>query len=365
MVQVPKRPLILLVCMLWCCFAPALAHAALPAWQQVAEQVAQAGEQLPGLRVLGQEGVVMRGVSFLEHLPAGSYACEAVMETGGVAFRYPLKLKDSEAGWRIVWAPDEAFTRRYVNVIKAKVFAPVPAHVPLWARAPRMPAMPVILTKHAIFTPFGELPLDRVRALDPALPGAAIAPPQAYPDHIKRWLSAYLEGEAGAVGVDLLADASVSWQDVNRVVFGGAGEGFYKIYLVGQGPDGALRAIESAAPVFDAIPGVKGTPPLTVGLFMDGAHGPGVRVGYRETDFGTGSCRPDRTLCVGGPEEFSKGLEGLMPKITGPKPAIALFATTGEMTLGQVLPWMSEVARIVGVPAQRVFMAFVSGGPTR
>ena len=96
---------------------------------------------------------------------------------------------------------------------------------------------------------------------------------------------------------------------MTRIVFGVSSVGFYKLYLVSSREDGSLGAVETAAPIFGSLPGVKKPVPLVLGYYpLEGQTGFRVSQGSAVLE-DEGACDPEMSFCVADGGEFGMGAE--------------------------------------------------------
>lgn len=328
----------------------------------------QSGEQTEGLRALAARGARVEEILSLDALPRGGWAAELAISFQGMSARYPVKLARTQGAceqWRVVWAPSAEFSTAMLNVL-ASGQLPTTAASPEWHSALRLPALPILLTRDRIFTPYGSMlaaPEPSPSALSPARPQrSAISPPPALLKHTQRWLDSFLEGDEGAAAVDVIADGRASWRDLTRVVFGVSSVGFYKLYLIARQGE-RLAAIETAAPVFGSLPGVQEPVPLVL------AYAPlSMRAGFRVSQGSVileepDTCDPGVSFCADASAELSERLKSIAQRMRAknPKnPAYAMFATTGEVTLASALPWLEVTGAGLGIAQRRVFIGYIA-----
>jgi len=198
--------------------------------------------------------------------------------------------------------------------------------------------------------------------LDTTQKGASIAPPPTLVKHTKAWLEKYLENDEGAASVDVIADRRASWQDLTRVVFGTSSVGFYKLYLVTSREDGSLGAVETAAPIFGSLPGLKKPVPLVLGYYpLEEASGFRVSQGSAVLE-DEDSCDKEMSFCIADGGEFDKRLAALAAGMRAKKPdnpSFAMFATTGDVTVGAAMSWLERVGAGLSIPQRRVFIGYI------
>ena len=369
-----------------CLTAPAVARAEPSGAATIPEAITRAAESGSeawlGLAALKERGAEVGSLLTMEALPEGGLAAEIEVRFKGYAFRYPIKLKrltaePSEAcasnSFALTWAPDEAYTRALLNVVSAGAlpgYDGVSAHQE-WVDMARLPALGLVVTAQKIFTPYGAIAWSDLEGeLDSSAPGAEVAPPQALSAHTRRWIQEYFEGEPGAAAVDLIADKRVSWQQLNRLVFGVSALGLYDLnLLVADASSGSLKAVESAAPIASALNQGEHQAPLVLGYYPLAPGQSGAPHGWRvsqgeallsgEQEAG---CDQEMSFCTEDVEAFAARFSALSARMREKKPgnpSFALFAATKEVTLEQAMPFLQLAAETLGVAPGRVLIGYI------
>ena len=322
-----------------------------------------------GLMTLMRRGANIQSLRVVERLPRGGYGAEVAFTYRGDTMRLPVKLARTGGtpecpGWRVTWAPDAEYVMALLNLTTAQgaliTLDEGPAQTS-WGDLTRLPALPIVITRRRVVSPYGPVDFSEIQDIDPSLPGASLAPPPTLSRHVARWGKEYLEGEPGAAHVDLIVEARVSWQDTNRVVFAVAAEGLYKLSLIARCPRG-LCAVDAAAPVFDGLPALRGKKPLVIGLYpLKGQMGLRVNQGealLREED----TCDPEMSFCVGNLAQYDARLSAMTEKMRAKSPnnpAFAVFAAPGEVTIGELAPWLVHLSPAIGVASTRIFLGYI------
>ncbi len=353
------------------CAATPAAYAAAPS-PHAALDAAFASSEDDALTALRTRGATFDEVLVMEQTSAGVLAAEVALGWKGRTMRYPLMLKrrdDPEtscAQWEVAWTPTIEFTMALGNMATSGQLPEV-AEAPSWHQAQRLPTLPVILTRYQIITPYGSVRINEAtEGVDAARRGAAIAPPPELVTHTKRWLNEFLAGNESAASVDIITDRRASWQDLTRVVYGVASEGMFKLYLIVQTSKG-LAAVETAAPIFDSLPNVTRPVPLVIGYVPQPESAAPEEIGFRISQGSAvledeDACAPKMSFCVTDTSGFAARLETLGETMRAKKPgnpAFALFATTGEVTVGEALPWLATVGEALGLMQRRVFIGYI------
>ncbi len=349
-----------------CMLATSAQAEELAASPMIAARAAFDGQMTPGLGALAKRGATFEGVLALDALPGGGWAAEVELSYKNLSVRYPVKFERSDAGgcdnWTVSWTPNEAFSTALLNMASSGAL-PEAASAKPWSEHSRLPSLPILLTRDKMITPYGSIDIQRELAeLDTTQKGASIAPPPTLVKHTKAWLEKYLENDEGAASVDVIADRRASWQDLTRVVFGTSSVGFYKLYLVTSREDGSLGAVETAAPIFGSLPGLKKPVPLVLGYYpLEEASGFRVSQGSAVLE-DEDSCDKEMSFCVADGGEFDKRLAALAAGMRAKKPdnpSFAMFATTGDVTVGAAVSWLERVGAGLSIPQRRVFIGYI------
>lgn len=344
--------------------------------------------ELAGLRALKERGAAISDLLTVEHLPSGGVAAEVLVTFKQRALRYPVKFERTEiiasqqdgctlaredlstrGGWRVSFAPSEAFTSAFLNVITSGALPPVDTSresaLEAWHAVARLPALPVVVTQKTIFTPYGKFAWSEMEdEIDPSSPSAEVQPPQALVKQTRRWTNEFLEGERGAAAVDLVMDGRASWQQLNRVVFGVSSMGLYRLSILLSEGEKGLRVLEASAPVFDVLKLEGGTPPLVLGYYplrQGTPHGWRVSQGQsilKEPD----TCDEEMSFCTDDVAAFYTRFEALAARMRSKKPenpSFATFATTRDVTLSEALLFWQHAGAALGLPSRRVFISYI------
>lgn len=345
-------------------------------------------KELAGLRTLKERGAVIADVLTVEHLPRGGVAAEVLVTFKQKSLRYPVKFARTESfsntqdgceidekdrpaqgGWRVSYAPSSEFTSALLNVITSGALpsydASIKQELEVWHEVARLPTFPVVVTQKTLFTPYGKFAWEDLEdEIDPSSPSAEVQPPQALVTHARRWTEEFLEEEQGAASVDLVMDGRVSWQQLNRVVFGVSSMGLYRLSILLSETTGALRVLEASAPVFGSLALEDGTPPLVLGyypLLQGTKHGWRVSQGkaiLKKPD----TCDEEMSFCTDDVEAFYERFEALAASMRAKKPenpSFATLATTKDVTLSEALVFWQHAGAALGLPPKRVFISYI------
>ncbi|MFW5967011.1 MAG: hypothetical protein ACOCV2_05805 [Persicimonas sp.] len=314
----------------------------------------------PAAQKLREAGFAYERMLVAESLPSGlSLMVEVELNRDDTSVRYPLKLKRAsqadDAGWRIAWAPEEAYARSLASVENGRSLADIDGES--WAELERLPALPIIVRSGGLITPFGEVaesPSDRVEDAE------EIAPPDKLGEHIESWVGLVLEDAPGPAAVDLIVDQGVSWRQTTRAMMGPASLGLFRIYLVGAA-DGGLSAQSAVAPVRgeqdEAVT-------LVVGMYgSEDSEVYRVRVGGDLIDDGR-DCEEgvEATFCADSDEGFRDGLEEVvLPALAEGDTDIAMitFGATGDISTAELAERRLAMADALGVPVDKTFVGFI------
>ena len=349
---------------------PPAAMASKPSPEAAIEEAFAPGGD-PALVALSQRGARPLRLLVAERLAQGELVVEVALSWQDQVIRYPLRLAQRRADgcvqWEVSWSPDEAFGQALLNMTRSGTLPTLGEDAPVWGNIKRLPTMPLILTRRAILTPFGSIdptPAPSTGVGQRAVSG--VEPPSALVSHTERWLDEVLGGDPGAASVDVIADASVSWRDLTRLVFGVASQGIFKIYLVGAREEG-LGVLETAAPIFGALPGVERPVPLVVGYYPRARASDGL-TGFRISQGKAllrdeGVCDEEMSFCVADTAALNTRLgqlgETMRQKEPG-NPAFAMFATEGGVLIGEAVGWLSGIGEGLGIAQRRVFIGYIS-----
>jgi hypothetical protein len=435
--------------------APALAFLALyaaaapTAW---AEEAAVAGETAStataaieaafdagaraDLAVLDERGASFERVLVLEALPRRDhYAAEIALKYGDVTLRYPVALQqhrverakeEGEEGsrrcpprWSVRWTPKPVYARGLLNMIDSGALPGIAGstRVPGWTEGARLPALPVIVTRVQLLTPFGDIslvPASERRGEDDRGGGggpATLAPPEELGKHIESWFVEVLGREPGAAAVDLICDRRVRWETLTRVIFGVASAGMYRLSILTRSGT-ELGALEATAPVRTAAGDPRGE--LVVALYSLGGGDLGARIARAgEVVEATEPCAPEMSFCPDGPDDFIAELGRILAGDAGQAdagqadaeeadttggegasdaagdearseadddaaksdasesedatasgeepegPTRAMFASHAGVSLEQLVPYLARLAPALGLPAHRIVLGFI------
>ncbi len=349
-----------------------------PTMMEAIEVASSSGvASMKGLATLESRGARVTDVLVVESLPKGGIGAEVLVTFKGHRLRYPIKLATSPApegscgqgSWTVTWTPDEAYANALLNVATSGAMPEydASANLPEWHTMPRQPALPLVVTQSAIFTPYGKIAWSELD-LDPSSPQAEVMPPEALVQHTRTWINDYLEDEQGAAGVDIVADARLGWQELNRVIFGVSSMGLYKVYLMLSADDDTLHVVESAAPVFGSMPGVEKPVPLVLGYYpvkdeTSGEFTHGWRVSQGKAVLSDeGACADEMSFCTADVATFSTRFTELVARMRAKKPEnprYAMFASTRETTLGAAMAFLQHAGAALGIPQGRVFIGYI------
>lgn len=332
----------------------------------IATKAAFEGQTTPGFSALVKRGATYGGLLAVDALPGGGWAAEIEIRYKSLGVRYPVKLRRLDEGdcdnWVVDWTPNEAFSTALLNMVSSGALPEAPSSKP-WSDHARLPSLPILLTRDKMITPYGTIDVVRELAeLDTTQKGASIAPPPSLIKHTRKWLEGFLENDDGAASVDVIADRRATWRDMTRIVFGVSSVGFYKLYLVSSREDGSLGAVETAAPIFGSLPGVKKPVPLVLGYYpLEGQTGFRVSQGSAVLE-DEGACDPEMSFCVADGGEFDARLGALAASMRAKKPdnpSFAMFATTGDVQVGAAIGWLERVGAGLAIPQRRVFIGYI------
>lgn len=288
-----------------------------------------------GLRLLRDNGGVLQGVATLERVRDG-YVVELRVAWQQVVARYPVKLARDDDVWRLVWQPDAAYAAALVALVTHRGVVDV-ASDDVWSDTARLPALPVIVTRQRIVTPFGELPTPSGGEALEALEGLQRA--------TRAWIVDVLDEDPAPAGVDLLLDPALSWSQLNSVLFNLAAAGLFQATVV-TANGGALLL---AAPARQA--------PTIVAVFpLDAAFAPlqwGVRLVVDEVAVGSSDCAPQMTGCIAAHDE----LPALLPaEARGP----LMLAAPASPTVAEVLRFVPVLKSYAAIAPHRLLLGYIA-----
>lgn len=359
----------ILICILLLAI-PSVAFAQQSTITKTVEEAMTSGDHA-GIKELSSRGAKIKEVLSVEHLPKGGVAAELLVEFKGKSLRYPVKLMRTAThercdkdvmGWQVTQAPDKAFTSALLNVLTSGQLPQTTADLPAWTKETRLPALPVVVTQSSIFTPYGKIAWSVLeQEIDPASPMAEVAPPQELVKHSQRWVNDFLEEEPGAAAVDLVLDRRISWQLLNRTIFGVSSVGLYRLNLITETSDG-FNTLAASAPVFGSLPGVEKPVPLVLGYYPVGEnHGWRVSQGkavLHEDD----SCDAEMSFCTTSEQAFIEKFGALSKRMRAKKPtnpSFATFATTKDVTVEQAVVFWQHAAVALGILERRIFLSYI------
>ena len=327
---------------------------------------------LAGLEVLRLKGAKLDGLLLVERLPAGGHLAEVALSYQGKRARLPVKLTRQEpdanacAAWRVVWAPSAEYISALLSLIASEAL-PEPAQAsPLWVSQARMPALPLIVTRARVISPYGAIALDaQVQDVSPR--ASELAPARELIEHTKRWLEQTLEHEPGAAAVDVLAQRELTWLQLQRVVLGVSSLGVFRLHVITRQADG-LGALTVHAPVFGQLPPEQ----RPVALIL--AHEPlgqGRPHGFRAMWGPRALALPERcdaqvSLCAQDADALSQALKALAQALSAgdgsgqaAPPRHVLFAAGGQLELGQAVWMMSVMTQALGMSPEALFLGYI------
>ena len=343
------------------CATQAFAATAPHSTAQEALRVAIDAPTLPGLKTLHARKGSWNGARSLERLPGGGWVAQVKVRVGARVLILPLKLqrqpiKDCDRkGWSVTWSPSSAYIQALLNVTTNDLVADLShATSPAWSAATRMPTMPVILTRASVVTPWRTVSL----AQPPETEGTLTVVKEVVVD-ANRWAKEILEGDQAPASLDVVADASVGWLTMQRVLMSAASAGFYKFYLIGH-TKGALQTVEVNAAIFKPDPK---HPPLIV------AHAPATpipfRMMYMRQPVPTPPCEVEKD-CFATPDQFAASLKhvaGVLNQYDAQRKSKtlthALFASTAGITLATALPLLARMPQALDIKPSALTVGFI------
>lgn len=315
-----------------------------------------------GIMALRSRGGAFERIDNVEFLPGGSAMLEVTVRLAGQEVRVPMKAGRTTAPecktWRVTWTPHKDYMLALANLLSSEALIEVDA--PAWTASSRIASMPVILTRKRVITPYRAIELD---APGPSAPMGALTPPRELSEDVQRWLTESMEGEPGAASVDIVADRRVTWLGAQRVLVASSMQGAFKAHFVTRKPDGSFGVIETAAPIFGSLPEVKRPVPLVLGFYpQDDTFGWRVSYGAAVMAPEPTSCADDMTFCYSDPSAYVERLKALAASMRAKNPDAArhvMFATTGEVTLAEAIPWLSVSPAAFGLGFDKVFIGLI------
>lgn len=327
-----------------------------------------------GMAALREGKASFERVLVVERLPTNDHAiAEAAFRHQGRELRLPLKLrrvvrKGCAPGWVVTWAPHKAYVEGLLALLTSDTLPAQITPTP-WVATARLPALPVLLTKKRMITPLG--PLDQPKGVDQtvALTGVeALDPPLLLVQHATAWTRHIIERDDAPAAFDVIADGRVSWLRFQRVLIGLASQGFYRVNLITR-HQRTLYALQATAPVFGDLPGDEaGKPVPLVIAHARAASGAGaalrISVGGKLIISDSAACAPKAAACVASPAQLPAALSAALAEVPADQRQrlrFATFATEGDTTLSDALPWLNALAPALKVPQQRVFLTIIRG----
>lgn len=345
--------------LLFCTLAPATLLAESAPTMELAASEGLQESALPGMKVLRDRRAKVSRVIVAEVLPMGGVAAELELDYQGKFVRYPVRFERvEEAGckaWKLSWAPEETYTGALLNMVSSgQLPETTTAATTSWVAQRRLPSMPVVLTRFQITTPYGSIKIaEFVDKIDPSQKGAQVAPPPLLYKHTKRWISEFLQDDPGPAGVDIIADKRATWADFNRVIVGALSQGFYQVNIITSG-QGGVAALPVTAPI-KPVPLVVRYYPFEQASGFRVSSGAGL---VRDE----GVCDPEMSFCVTSAEQFDARLTKLGAEARAADPAGAdfvMFATTGEVALGDAVRWIERMGVGLEIAQRRVLIGFI------
>lgn len=293
-----------------------------------------------------------------ERLPSGrTLAVEVELRYQDRRLRLPLKLEQTEAGWRVVWAPTRAYAIALREVATHQ--APETGHgAQAWADLQRLPAMPIVVLGEAAHTPFGS---ENDGAMDTEIGRSeAVRADRLVSEHAQLWVGQFLEEDPAPAGVDYIGHGGSDWYDVTSTIMAPASLGLFRVYLVGQA-DGQLVALPTIAPVKSARP--QGVAPLVIGLYPLDDDRVGVRVGVGgQVQVPDAPCAPEMSLCVADPAALGSSLPAVVKAAAASTEApvgYVMVAGTAELRAEQMLQHLPAVASALELPVSKIFIGYI------
>lgn len=307
------------------------------------------------LAVLRSAGMQYGGYAVAERLPrTGAYLTEVRLSREDELVRFPLKVVRAEgSGWEFEWTPRRAYAKSLVAFLRGDVPALPDRYLGSWGEGERLPALPLVVRKDSIVSPFGVVPLGNATGVEP---------PEALGKHVVRWVDSVLERDEAAAGVDLLVAPEIPWIQVTRALFAAASAGLFRVYfVVRRQSDGALASVPALAPVFESGRAPEDASSFIVGL--DAARPPQIRVNVGGTLLEPlADCASGVSLCPDEPAAFAERLPELVRKrFEGRAPNIShvMMAASGGVAFGDVVEYAVRVPGALGIPAEKLFLGHI------
>ncbi len=301
----------------------------------------------PGLRAALARGASLEAphvISLLSPTRGQRALVELLLRYRGASLRAPVVMARSPSGWSLRWAPTPEYFEALLTLTASDALVQAPA--PPWIDSARLPALPILLTRQRAITPFGAIS-------SPQPQPESLSPWPELSHAIARWLKEVGHDDPSLAAIDLIASQDVSWLSVQRVALSAARAGMFRITLVTRvGTGQALGGLIVNAPVLDH----KSRHPNLIVAYTP-SEAPGafrLRLGgdpLRAQD----ACTPQVSLCVSQPDALPQALRELLPA----HPHHALFATTGDITLGDAARWLAYISQAAGIPPSRLFIGLI------
>lgn len=316
-------------------------------------------DQSTGPGILAEAGARPTELLIAERLPDGSWGIEFGFELEGRQGRMPMRVREVDSRWSVVWSPDPSYGSSLANILRSGAL-PQSESKREWADLRRMPAFPAIVTAKRVITPFGVIEKESsetepggFRRPDPRRSGP-LPTSQALARHAERWIDEMLGGDPAPAGFDLIVDASINWERFNAALFSIAGIGLYLGEIVAVNDDG-FAAIPFAAPI-GAATGKK-PPEMVMALYQIDA-GWGVRLVIDKELVETGGgCPEPMAICPETPAALRADLTALTGKRKFER---VMFASPGSTSTADAIAWIESAEEVLRLDAHHLFVGFIA-----
>lgn len=330
-----------------------------PSASQAARAVVESGRLGSGVQSLSFEGITA-----MERLGDSSHWLVEVSvsaERGSV--RLPMKLSDARRGWVVEWMPDPRYERALSQILDGRALPSADTAdgvLDRWNAAVRIPSLPIILRDGRAVTPVGTARLSN-----------GPRPPQALQELVGTWVNDVTERARGPASIDLLAAPSSTWNHLTSVAYAAAAAGLFRMYLIVEDGSGDFAALSTATPVSGSGRGLDPKSALILGMDEESVVGP-EGIAHRsfrlsvagelvEPDAPPAPCAASTALCLTSPDALGDALIQLLERTYASPPSVShvMYAATGNVEIGQAIPYLAHVAPSLGIDRGRLFVGYI------
>jgi hypothetical protein len=315
-------------------------------------------------RTEGREAARFDGIAAMERLgPSDRWLVEASISIDAGSIRLPMKLARQPDGWNVDWMPDRRYERALSEALRRGALPSVsqaPSSLNAWDDLARVPSLPIILRDGQAITPVGTARLSDTPR-----------PPKALQRLVDDWINEIVEGAPGPASIDVLAGDDSSWRHMTAVTYAAAAAGLFRMYIIVEDGADGLAALQAATPVSGSGRGFDPTSALILGMDA-GSTVDSEGQSYRSfrlsvagnlvtPDTPPTACTDQAALCLQTPARMGDTLRRLLNEAFDSPPSVShvMFAATGDVEVGQALPYLVRVGPTLGVDPGQLFIGYI------